>query len=309
MLVLVAAAACGRVRDRGAEPRGETITTGTHTLTTPGGDTRTYYVYVPPALPAATEVPLLIALHGGMGSARQFAEQSGFDALAAQHGFVVAYPEGTDLAGPLGGVWNGGVCCGKAQAIRDNVDDVGFIGALIDELIAELPIDEHRVYATGHSNGALLSYRLACELSDRIAAVAVQAGTLGIDTCAPGRGVALLHVHGTDDASLPISGGRGEGVSGTDFPSPREGVRRYAAAAGCAGETLQRDTGNPDLLRRRFDGCRDGAVVEMVEVDGASHAWMGRPSTRASRLVAGEPYPDLDMSAAAWGFVSAFRRP
>src|SRR6185295_5222148 len=98
---------------------------------------------------------------------------------------------------------------GRAAADRDDVDDVTFISLLIDELERTQPIDTHRVFASGHSNGAIMSYRLACELADKIVAIAVQAGTLFVDECAPSHHVSVLQIHGTADENLPINGGKG----------------------------------------------------------------------------------------------------
>jgi polyhydroxybutyrate depolymerase len=252
-------------------------------------------------------VPLLVALHGGTGWGTQFERNSGFDGLAEANGFIVVYPDGIG-AGPGGRAlrtWNGGYCCGPAA--RDAVDDVGYLRRLVDTLSAEQPIDPDRVFVTGHSNGAILGYRLACELADRIAAVAVQAGSLGVDDCRPARPVPLLHLHGTADRNHPIEGGTGDGISGTDFHPAIDGVRAIAAADGCPPEgTAVRRSDNPDVAVTTWGPCRDGAEVQLVTVEGASHAWMGHAAL-APRMT-GEAYPDLDASAEVWAFLAAHPR-
>lgn len=282
-------------------------------LTTADGRERTYHLYVPGGLVDASSdapvstVPLLIALHGGTGSGTQFRRNSGFDALADEHGFLVVYPDGVGV-GPSEKLrtWNGGYCCGPAA--RDDVDDVGFVRDLIDVLEAKYPIDPRRVFAAGHSNGGILSYRLACELSDRIVAVALQAGSLGVDECAPEHAVSLLHLHGAADTNHPIDGGKGTtGISGVDFHSARTSVRDFAAADGCPAEpTVETDPTNPDVTVSTWSPCNDGSEVEFVEVAGARHAWMGHAS-EVPRLT-GEAYEGLDASVVVVEFLLAHPR-
>ncbi|MGA0895326.1 MAG: alpha/beta hydrolase family esterase [Ilumatobacteraceae bacterium] len=279
-------------------------------LQTSDGRTRTYRLYVPASLDASTPAPLLVALHGGLGTSSQFQANSGFDGLAESNGFVVVYPDGigarADGTGPQ--TWNGGYCCGPAA--RAGVDDVGFIRQLIDRLEAERSIDSSRIFVAGHSNGAIMAYRLACELSDRIAAIGVQAGSLGVDTCAPARAVSVIHLHGTADTNHPIDGGVGSGVSGVAFRPARDAVEALAAADGCSPTPMPSlDPTNPDLAVTTWAQCREAATVRYVVVDGATHAWMGRPalSELASSFV-GEPYPNLDASRAIWSFLASHPR-
>jgi poly(3-hydroxybutyrate) depolymerase len=215
-------------------------------IVTADGRTRTFHLYVPGSLPAGP-VPLLVALHGGTGSGTQFERNSGFDAQADEHGLIVVYPDGVGT-GPDETVmrtWNAGGCCGAAA--RKDVDDVGFIRQLIDEMEKRYSIDPAKVYAAGHSNGAFMSYRLACELSDRIVAVGLQAGGLMIDTCVPERPVSLLHIHGAQDTNVPIEGGVGSGISGVEFPPVADSIARMRAA---------------------------GATVELRVIPGRDHKWM-----------------------------------
>jgi polyhydroxybutyrate depolymerase len=280
------------------------------TLRTADGRTRRYRLYVPSSLAAGDLAPLLVALHGGLGSSAQFAANSGFDELAEANGFIVVYPDGIgarpDGSGPQ--TWNGGYCCGPA--VRQDVDDVGFIRLLLDTLAAGLPIDPVRVFAAGHSNGAILAYRLACELSDRIVGIGVQAGSLGVDACTPRQPVSVIHLHGTADTNHPIDGGKGSGVAGVEFRPARAAVEALAAADGCADEPRSStDPANPDLAVATWSGCGSGAEVRYVEVDGATHAWMGHPpASAAAAAYVGEPYPNLDASRAIWSFLAAHPR-
>jgi polyhydroxybutyrate depolymerase len=285
--------------------------TSDESVTTADGRSRTYHVYVPASLPTGP-VPLLVALHGGTGWGTQFEQQSGYDGLAEANGFVVVYPDGIGaLLLPNNRVWNGGACCGVAQADRQDVDDVSFIATVIDRVEATHDIDARRVFATGHSNGAIMSYRLACELADRIAAIGVQAGTIEIGSCHPSRPVAVLEIHGTADQNIPIDGGTGtHSLSRTDFASPRDALSTMAAADGCPGDARESvDAGNPDVTVDTWAPCDAGTEVQWVKVAGANHAWMGHPvSSGLAERVVGEPYPDLDSSLVIWSFLDAHPR-
>jgi len=277
---------------------------------TPDGRQRHYRLYVPTTLRAGEPAPLLVALHGGLGTSEQFALNSGFDELAESNGFVVVYPDGIRAVADRPGLqtWNGGYCCGPAA--RDEVDDVGYIRFLIDLVSAQLPVDPSRVFAAGHSNGAILAYRLACELSDRIVAIGVQAGSLGVDTCRPGAPVSVLHLHGLADTNHPIDGGVGTGVSGVEFRSARDAVRTMASVAGCGSDPLvELVASNPDVEVSTWSGCSANTTVRLLAVTGASHAWMGHAAASpAAAALVGEPYMGLDASRAIWSFLAAHPR-
>jgi polyhydroxybutyrate depolymerase len=278
----------------------------TRTVHTDDGRERTYRLYVPESLPIEHAAPLLIGLHGGTGWAEQFEENSRFDHLAEANGFIVAYPDGIGAAG-TGALrtWNGGYCCGPAA--RNNVDDVAFVRAMLQEIERDYRIDPDSVFAAGHSNGGIMAYRLACELSDRIAAVGVVAGSLGIERCEPEHPVSLLHIHGTADRNHPIDGGRGEGISGVSFRPAIDGVRRFVEANGCRPAAVVNRDGDVEV--QRWLGCRDGTEVAFVTIDGASHAWPGSdPRSFSARHLVGEPYAGYDASAHLWAFFAAHAR-
>ena len=285
-------------------------------LRTLDGRLRTYRLYVPSSLSARRRVPLLVALHGGLGSGKQFEQISGFDGLAQANRFLVVYPDGTRLRGLKHScVWNAGGCCGAAEQSRGNVNDVRFISLLIDRLEREYRVDRERVFVTGHSNGAMLGLRLACQLSDKVDAVAVQSGTLFIDSCRPRRPVSVLEIHGTADQNVPIDGGKGsKDVSGSVYPPPEQGLETLAAADRCRrGPLTSGDPKNHALSYEVWRPCTGGTVVEWIKVAGASHAWMGHRSSSllariVSRRLSGKPYMGFDSSAAIWSFLSAHPR-
>jgi polyhydroxybutyrate depolymerase len=281
----------------------------TGTIPTPDGRIRSYRLYVPASLADGAAAPLLVALHGGGGSAEQFERSSGLDGLAESNRFLVAYPDGIGLeSGARLRTWNAGTCCGAA--VEQKVDDVGFVRRLIDTVRAARPVIPGHVYAIGHSNGGMLGYRIACELADQVAAVGIQSGTLAVASCQPAAPVSLLHLHGTADENVPIEGGTGtRGVSGADHRPAQPSATTVARADGCTDPPVTAvDGGNPDLTISTWAGCAAGTGVSFVAVAGASHAWMGHDRGPLAEGLVGEPYPDLDASRALWAFVSAHPR-
>jgi len=170
-----------------------------------GGRDRSYLVHVPP--PAASgALPVVLSLHGGGGNARQHRRSTGMDAAADRDGYIAVYPNGSGRLGDLFLTWNAGICCGYAQA--QDVDDVGFISALLDDLGRRAAIDPRRIYAAGHSNGGMMAHRLGDELSGRIAAIASVAGAR-VPTSRGGRAVPVLQIHSEDDPRALYHGGLG----------------------------------------------------------------------------------------------------
>lgn len=169
----------------------------TFTLTTPDGRERSYVVHVPPSYDPATPASVVLTLHGGGGDAEATQTMTGMSATADAHGFLAVYPEGI---GPLTkdghtlGTWNAGRCCGAAM--EEGVDDVAYLSQLIDALEHDFNVDPRRIYATGISNGSQMSFRLACELSNRIAAVAPTGSQPALDDCHPSRPVPVWYFHG-----------------------------------------------------------------------------------------------------------------
>jgi polyhydroxybutyrate depolymerase len=192
---------------------------------------RSYLVHVPPQYDPKRPTPVVLAFHGGGSSAEQMVTFCGLNETADKHGFVVVYPSGSGrLKNAL--TWNGGNCCG--YAVAQEIDDVAFTRALLDDLAKVVNVDPKRVYATGMSNGAIMGYRLASEPSDRIAAVAPVAGPMGTATCRPRRPVSVIHFHGTTDQFAPCQGGRGtKSLSQTDFYSVDHSIQAWVKANGC----------------------------------------------------------------------------
>lgn len=179
---------------------------------------RHYLIYVPPFSTAGPH-PLVLSLHGGGGTAMQQAASSQLIKTAVANNFYVAFLEGTGVLQ----TFNAGSCCGSAQS--KNIDDVLYVSKVLDDIQANFNTDTNKVIATGFSNGAIMSHRLACELSNRISGIAAVSGGSGefdfnhnsYFTCAPTRPIPILHIHAKNDRNYPYGGGQGLGTSGTHF--------------------------------------------------------------------------------------------
>jgi polyhydroxybutyrate depolymerase len=258
----------------------EPLKPGDHTRNvTVGKLERTYLVHAPPKFDGAKPAPVVLIFHGGASNAEQMVRFCGLNDKADEAGFIAIYPNGTGrLAHAL--TWNGGNCCGYAAA--NNIDDVAFVRAILDDLQSSIKIDAKRVYATGMSNGAIFCYRLASELSDRIAAIAPVSGTMGAEACHPTRPVSVMHFHGTADEFLPIGGGRGtKSLSGTDFISVEHSIRAWIKADGCPEEPAitnlpDKEHDGTTATRKTFGSGKDGAEVVLFVIEGGGHTWPGR---------------------------------
>ena len=200
------------------------------TLTVQGME-RTYFLHIPSGLNNQQAVPLVFVFHGLQESSAFARIYSGLDQIANVNGFVVVYPEGSGDSSARS--WNAGGCCGYAK--QNNVDDSAFIRAIIEDVGTIIKIDPKRVYAAGFSNGALLSYRLACEMSDTFAAVAPVAGVLVHSPCEPAQPVSLIDVHGMTDTVVPFDGGGFNPGTGQPFPPVQDSVATWIKLDGCTG--------------------------------------------------------------------------
>ncbi|MGY4712908.1 alpha/beta hydrolase family esterase [Mycolicibacterium sp. CBM1] len=221
---------------------------------------RTYIVHVPPGPPNA----LVLNLHGAGQTGRDQQAVTGYDAVADQHGFVVAYPDGIDLS------WADGR--GASIPDRQGVDDVGFLAALIVRLSREFGIAPGRVFVTGMSAGAFMTTRLACARADLVGAIAPVAGTLSSTVpCSPSRPVSVLAVHGNADPVVPYNGGPMVGRGGpSDVVAAPVMAERWRAADTCPAPVPNAGPGITSLIAV---GCAGGAEVAFVSVEGGGHIW------------------------------------
>lgn len=241
-------------------------------------------------------MPLVLDFQGGGGSPSRVRAQTGFSSVAGAAGAIVVYPAGS---GPIGNdrllTWNAGTCCGYAQ--RENIDEVTFARALLDTLEATYRVDTRRVFATGLSNGGMMTYLVGCRLSDRFAAIAVVSGEL-TEPCHPARPMSVLIIHGTADENLPYNGGIGQNaLDKHDVRPVSYAVDSWRNADRCNGVPVVAKTGN--VTHSVWSGCADNTAVELFTIDGGAHSWPGAQRTMRA-LVA--PSDDLDATKIAWNF-------
>jgi len=273
-----------------------------------GGLTRTYRLHLPPGSRSGSPMALVVVLHGGGGNGSLEDKHTHFSAEADAQHFIVAYPDGTGRRRPFLNAmgrpgfltWNAGICCG--YAMEHHVDDVAFFRAMVAAIGRDVPVDPHRVYATGISNGGMMSYRLACEASDLVAAVGVVSGVVVDQPCKPVSPVAVVHIHGDADQNVPLAGGVGrKGVSGTHYPPVQQSIDLWVAADGCGAAPVAA-TPAPGVTLRDWRGCRDGTEVAYYLIAGGGHAWPG-----GTQMAAFLDKPSTAMAATPviWQFFAA----
>jgi polyhydroxybutyrate depolymerase len=229
---------------------------------------------------------------------------TGFTDKARKEGFIAAYPEGTGRrSGFL--TWNAGHCCG--YAMENRADDVGFVRALIDKLIESYPVDPKRVYATGMSNGAMMTHRLGIELSERFAAIAPVVGTLFGDERRPAHSVSAIMLNGMLDKSVPYRGGPPGGRfpgawDGTPAKPALEQAAFWASADGCTADPAE---DRHSALTRWQYRCPAGRAVELYLLGDNGHAW---PGGRQGSWMGDKPSSSLNGTDVIWNFFKAHAR-
>ena len=185
--------AAARKEQRQAQDSGSTSTVAGLTTVniSVGGSPRNYLLYVPKSLEPGAAAPLVVVLHGGGANAGKMAEHTGFPELAEKEGFIVAFPNGTTGGPKGGGTWNTGSGKGMGKAEKREVDDLGFVKAMLAEIKAKYTVDPRRIYATGVSKGGMFAYYLACNMSDQFAAIAPVSATMVNPRCEPAQAVAV----------------------------------------------------------------------------------------------------------------------
>ncbi|UQU65546.1 polyhydroxybutyrate depolymerase [Couchioplanes caeruleus] len=296
-VAILALVLAGCTRQSAPQPRVSEPPVGKSSGTiTVDGRQRTYLLYRPAT--ARAGAPLVVVLHGAVGTGRQAEEAYGWDAEADKGGFLVAYPDGVNRT------WNvSSDCCGVAA--RDKVDDVGFI----TRLVSTLPADPRRVYATGISNGAMFAYRLACD-TDIFAAIAPVAGTM-INDCPAPEPLSIIHIHGDKDPTIPYAGGPGRRSNDgkgrlpvkIDGPSVPSLIDTWRRTDNCAPPATTKE----GVVTTSTATCPDGRAVELITIAGAGHQWPGsRPTPIAQRIFhLDPPSTAIDATPTIWQFLNA----
>ena len=260
------------------------------------GVARAYLLRVPPN--AGNDLlPLVVALHGAGESAGGFAEETRMGTAADAARMMVAFAAGTERT-PGRETFNAQICCG--DAVGQQVDDIGFVGALIDDVAAHHPLDRGRVYATGMSNGGMLVYQLAARHPEWFAAVAPVSATIGGMTRGgatyiiplPKEPVPVMIIHGMRDGYVLYDGGSSPNLS---FPyrwkmSVADSLSFWAAADGCAAPAETAEPVAGKLRSTVYPSCKNGSVVRLWSIEDGEHAWPGDifPTTSGVRSAAAE---------------------
>jgi len=289
------------------------LTAGEHTITLRhGGRERSYIVHVPRAAAGRQPLPVVLSFHGGGGWAAQQQDSTRLHLLGEREGFIVVYPNGTGRFDNRLLTWNAGSCC--AYAMKERIDDVGFVAALLDDLGRRTPIDRSRVYATGFSNGAMMAHRLASERPDLVAAIAPVGGSMVLERREPRAPVPVLHIHSVDDPRALYEGGLGPPFPGTNnrvtHPPVNESLERWAKANGCAssGKVVEiRRSGSDSAEKISFAPCSSGAELVHWKLHGPGHVWPGaKPTTRQN--LTGPATTVIDANEEIWKFFREKRR-
>ena len=235
------------------------------------GFRRTYRVHLPPAYTPNRPLPLVVVVHGAFYTAKKMEHTSGFNALADQEAFIVAYPEGMGIFGWLQH-WNAGHCCGKAAA--DGVDDVGYLATVIEDASSQLAVDRQRVYMVGFSNGGMLVHRFAAERGHLLAAAAPLAATGGgqADADSPGWhlpepmvNLPLLTIHGMADEHVPFGGGKApRGEPGRTYWPVQRTLNVWLHANDCRNAPEVTTERGGAVTVTTWSGCRNDADVVLV---------------------------------------------
>jgi polyhydroxybutyrate depolymerase len=262
-----------------------------------GGITRNYRAYLPPGFSPGTPAPLVINMHGYGSNGLQQEFYSGMNAVADTAGFIVCYPDG------IANAWN----VGFTGAYHSGIDDVAFIRALIDDLYFQYQIDLSRVYACGMSNGGFMSYRLACELNDRIAAIASVTGAMTDSIafyCNPPRPIPVMQIHGTTDGTVPYLG-----VPGIHWSIPNS-IAYWVNFDNCTTPILDtfpdiNTTDNCTVTQQYWPVCDPNSEVLLLTVLDGGHTWPGGQAIPPF----GNTNLDINGSREIWEFFLKFSHP
>lgn len=280
-----------------------------------GGVERWYKRHVPAAHDGSTPLPVVVDFHGYSEGADFHAAYTELGPFGDEKGFVTLTPHGTGAV-PM---WQSAV--GSA--------DMAFVGDMLDEVEAALCVDTARVFATGLSNGAMMTSAVSCDLDERFAAVAPVAGVMAISDCEPGRAVPVVSFHGTEDPFLDYEGGFGPAVASLPQPdgsgtigeaaedptneppglddtslSVPEVMAAWAERNGCADAEPDEEAVADDVTLLTFD-CPAGTEVELYRVEGGGHTWPGRSGLSGAEDLVGTTTESIDADAIMWEFFEA----
>lgn len=311
--------ACGANKTPSDIPaKQDTIQTGTNQTITlkHQGRERQFILHIPDTLDRTHVAPVIINLHGGGGNAEGQQQYSRMDRAAAEYKFIVVYPNGTGQFENRLLTWNAGTCCG--YAMQNGIDDVGFIRKVIDTLPRYIKIDPRRVYATGLSNGGMMSYRLALELSDKITAIAPVAGAMHVAEFHPKRPIPIMHFHSVDDPRALYRGGLGPAFPLTnqrvEHRDVTETLELWAENNRCQQGPFLYKEASVDIdanTKHRAEkwawtACAQRADVVHWKLTVAGHVWPGGQQDYLTKIL-GPGTQVIDANEQMWLFFSQYQ--
>lgn len=269
-----------------------------------GDKDRYYMIHVPKSYQQAKPAPLLLALHGGGGNMELQAGDRFYKVISKseKEGFIAIFPNGySKFPSQKFATWNAGNCCGDAR--DTNSDDVSFLRALIHEVRSKYNIDSKRIYSIGMSNGAMMSYRLACELSDVITGIGAVAGTDNTTTCTPKNPISVMHIHAKDDTHVLFNGGAGEDAfkdktKVTDFASVPATIGKWVKLNEC-NPTPKRVLDKKGAYCDQYSKCKNNVKVELCVTENGGHSWPGGMKPRG---VGPRPSDAISATDTIWSF-------
>jgi polyhydroxybutyrate depolymerase len=273
-----------------------------------GNVTRTYYVHLPKNADVSKSLPVVFAFHGGGAQASSMSKIGPFSSVADKEDFIAVYPEG------IGKHWNDG-----RETVVYQVDDLGFVRAMIDDLIKRYHVDTHRIYATGISNGGIFCQRLAFDLSDQFAAVASVAGSVPEKIYKenhPSAPISVMLMSGTADPIVPYQGGEVKklpGSYGGKVLSAEDSIKFWVQFNQCnsVAQTTNLEDKDPKdgttVSRSVYSDGKDGTEVVLYKIEGGGHNWPGGIQY-LPELVIGRTCRDINGIESIWDFFKKHSR-
>lgn len=249
--------------------------------------TRYYKIYLPKSYDPNKSYPVIFAFHGGGGNMEIQSNERYYKLIskADKEGTALVFPNGhSPFASGKYATWNAGACC--AEARDQKIDDVGFVRKIFESLKNQINIDNKKVFAIGMSNGAMMSYRLACEAFDIFKGIAAVAGTDNTLSCSPLRKVSVLHIHARDDEHVLYIGGRGPKASKpekvTDYVSVDNTMMKWSKIFKC-DPTPTITTPLKGVTVSDFKNCQQ-ASLKLISLDQGGHSWPGGVKPKGKKV-------------------------
>jgi polyhydroxybutyrate depolymerase len=273
-------------------------------MLTVDGLKRSYHFHLPKNYDATRPTPVVVVLHGAATNGKIMEHFCGMTAQADKSNFIVVYPNGTGNADILL-TWNAGAFPGPLNTKRPN--DIAFLNAVLDDLAKSANVDKKHTYVCGLSNGGMMAYRCAAEMSGRFAAMASVAGAIVTETWQPKHPMPVLHIHGTEDALVPFKGGE-KGPQFLRFPSVDVNIKTCCTFNGCGQvpqETeLPKAKDKYKVIKADYGKGTSGAEVVLYTIDGGGHTWPGR----AAPTLLGPATHNLVANEVIWDFFRRYSR-